>query len=60
MQYRRVPNKSYCTLSKNVTTLSRYNSDIRDSILIMFGVNVTENRQSSKAKYSGIFGTVQY
>ena len=29
-------------VSKNVTTLSRYNSDIHESILIIFGTNVPE------------------
>jgi len=33
----------YCTLClENVTTLFRYTSDIDESILIMFDVNVTD------------------
>jgi len=33
---------TYTLSSKNVTTLSRYNSDIHESVLIIFGTDVTE------------------
>jgi len=33
---------------KNVTTFSRYNSDVRESILTIFGTNVTENVGNQK------------
>jgi len=33
---------SYTVSPKIVTTLSRYNSDIHESILIIFGTNVTD------------------
>jgi len=36
------------TVSKNVSTLSRYNSDIRESILIIFGTNVTEKVDNTR------------
>jgi len=32
----------YSVSAENVTTLSCYNSDIHESILIIFGTNITE------------------
>ena len=37
--------------NKNVTTLSRYNSDVHESILIIFGINVIENVDNQKVLY---------
>jgi len=37
--------------SNNVTTLSSHNSEIRESILIFFGKNVTEKVGSQQALY---------
>ena len=38
-------------MSQNVTTLSRYNSDIRESILIIFGINITEKVDNQNVLY---------
>jgi len=39
---------TYTLCPKNVTTLSRYNSDIHESILIIFGTNVTQKVGNQK------------
>ena len=39
------------TVSKNVTTLSSYNFDIHELILIIFGKNVAEKVSSQKVHY---------
>jgi len=40
-----------CTVSKNVTILSRYNSDIHESISVIFGVNITEKVDNQNVLY---------
>ena len=37
----------YTVCAKNVATLSRYDCDIHQSILITFGVNITEKKPNS-------------
>ena len=39
------------SVSKNVTSLSHYNSDIHESILIIFGLDVTEKVGNQKILY---------
>jgi len=47
--YRRMSQLSNYTVSnKNVTTLSRHNSDIQELIWIIFGKNVTEKAGNQK------------
>jgi len=39
------------TVSKNITNLSRYNSDVHESILIIFGTSVTEKAGNQMVLY---------
>jgi len=41
----------HCVSEKNVTTLSCYNFDKHESILIVFGKNVTEKVSNQKTLY---------